>query len=139
MTFDTYKTTDLYEFVKLCQYTNQILRDVKSKFRNINREEYESISKDNLNNQKFNREQSNVSRFRFETSKSNLNNQEQMNRDMNQVSEFENQINAFICYNCDKSDHIARRCSTLKKMNLNNFVREIKKNTSDQDNELRKE
>ncbi len=57
---------------------------------------------------------------------------------MSQVFAFD-QVNAFICYNCDKSDYIARRCSAFRKMNLNNFVRKIKKNISDQDNELRKE
>ncbi len=58
---------------------------------------------------------------------------------MSQAFEFENQINAFICYKCDKSDHIARCFLALRKMNLNNFVEEIEKNTSDQDNESRKE
>ncbi len=57
---------------------------------------------------------------------------------MNQVLKFE-QINAFIYYNCDKFDHIARQYLVSKKMNFNNFVKEIKKNTSDQDVESRKE
>ncbi len=57
---------------------------------------------------------------------------------MNQVFEFE-QVNAFICYNYDKSDHIARRCSALRKINLNNFVKEIKKDTSEQDVESKKD
>ncbi len=58
---------------------------------------------------------------------------------MCQVLEFENQINACICYNCDKSDHIARRCLVSRKMNFNNFVKKIEKNIPDQDNESRKE
>ncbi len=57
---------------------------------------------------------------------------------MIQVLEFE-QVNAFICYNCDKSDHLARRYSAFKKMNLNNFVRKIKKNISEQDVESKKD
>jgi hypothetical protein len=144
LVFDIYKTIDLYEFARLCQFTDQTLRDVNIKFRNI-REEHEeheeSVSRNNMNNQESSREQSNVSdsRFRSETSKSNSNNQKLNNREMSQVSEFENQINAFICYNCDKFDHIARRCTALRKMNLNNFVREIEKNILDQDNESRKE
>ncbi len=52
---------------------------------------------------------------------------------MSQVFEFENQINAFICYNCDKSDHIARRCLVSRKMNLNNFVRKIDEDQSKKD------
>ncbi len=67
-----------------------------------------------------------------------MNNQKSNNREMSQVSEFENQINAFTCYNCNKSDHITRRYLVSKKMNSNNFVREIKKNTLNQNVELRK-
>ncbi len=139
LAFDIYKAIDLYEFVKLCQFTDQTLRDVNIKFRNV-REEYEedyeeSISRENFNNQESSREQSNAFRSRSETSKSN---QKSNNREMSQVLEFE-QVNAFICYNCDKPDHIARRCLVSKKMNLNNFVREIEKNTPDQDNESKKE
>ncbi len=113
------------------------------KVKNINRDEYEeSVLRKNFNNQESNREQSNISsfKFRFETFKSNVNNnQKSNNREMNQALEFENQINAFICYNCDKSDYIARRCLVSRKLNLNNCVRKIKKNISDQDNESRKE
>ncbi len=58
---------------------------------------------------------------------------------MIQVLKFENQINAFICYNCDKFNHIARRYLVSRKMNLNSFVRKIEKNISDQDNESKKE
>jgi hypothetical protein len=124
-----YKAIDLYEFVKLCQYIDQTLRDVKSKFRNINREEYEeSISRDNLNNQKSNREQSNASKFRSETLKS----QESNNREMSKTFDFD-QVNAFICYNCDKSDHMTRNCIVLRKMNSNSYVKDIKKNQSEQD------
>ncbi len=50
---------------------------------------------------------------------------------MNQVFEFENQINAFICYNCDKFDHIVRRCLVSRKINLNNFVRKIDEDQSE--------
>jgi hypothetical protein len=141
LTFDIYKTIDLYKFARLCQFIDQTLRDMNIKFKNINRDEYErSALRENFNNQESSREQSNVFdfRFRFETSKSNSNNQKSNNREMSQVLAF-NQVNAFICYNCDKSDHIARRCFAFKKMNSNNFVRKIEKNTSDQDNESKKE
>ncbi len=130
----------MYKFARLCQFIDQTLRDVNIKFKNINRDEYEeSTLRKNFNNQKSSREQSNASRSRFETSKSNLNNQKQINREINQALEFENQINAFIYYNCDKSDHIARRCIVSKKMNSNNFVRKIKKNTIDQKIESKKD
>ncbi len=75
LAFDIYKIIDLYEFVKLCQFIDQILRDVNIKFRNV-REEYEkdyeeSISRKNFNNQESSSEQSNAFKFRFETFKSN--------------------------------------------------------------------
>jgi hypothetical protein len=136
--FDIYKTIDLYEFARLCQFIDQTLRDVNIKFRNIREEYEESTLKENFNNQVSSREQSNEFKLRSETFKLNANNQSSNNREMSQVFAFD-QINAFICYNCDKSDHIARRCSALRKMNLNSFVREIEKNISDQDNESRKE
>jgi hypothetical protein len=53
---------------------------------------------------------------------------------MSQALEFENQINAFICYNCDKSDHIARRCLVSRKMNFNSFVREIDEDQTEEEN-----
>jgi hypothetical protein len=54
LTSNIYKTIDLYEFARLCQFIDRTLRDVNSKARNINRDEYEeseSTSRNNLNNQ----------------------------------------------------------------------------------------
>ncbi len=103
-----------------------MLRDVNTKFKNIKKEYEESILKKIFNNQKSSREQSNASnsKFRFETFKSNANNQNSNNCEISQVFEFD-QINAFIYYNCDKTDHIARVYRVFRKMNLNNFVRKI--------------
>jgi hypothetical protein len=135
LTSDIYKTIDLYEFVRLCQFIDQTLRDVDNKARNINRDEYEkseSISRNNLNNQESSRDQSNTLRSRFQTSASS--------RASIQAS-IEEQVNAFNCYNCEKSEHLARNCKVSKKLNSNNFVREIEKNVSNDDdqNESRKE
>ncbi len=38
LTSNIYKTINLYEFVRLCQFTNQTLRDVNSKIRNVSRD-----------------------------------------------------------------------------------------------------
>ncbi len=133
--FDIYKTIDLYEFARLCQFIDQTLRDVNIKFRNIREEYEESIFRRNFNNQKSNREQSNISksRFWFETFKSNVNNNQKLiNRKMNEFFVFD-QVNAFICYNYDKVDHITRNFQVSRKMNLNNLMRKIKKNVLDQD------
>ncbi len=86
-----------------------------------------------MNNQESNREQLNVSkaRFRSQTFKSNSNNQKLNNDEMSQVLKFD-QVNAFICYNCDKTNHIVWLCRVLRKINFNNFVKDIKKNISNQ-------
>ncbi len=136
---DIYKAIDLYEFVRLCQFIDQTLRNVNNKARNINRDEYEkskSTSKNNLNNQESSnqesfRDQSNTLKSRFQTSASL--------RAFTQAS-IEEQVNAFNCYNCEKSEHLARNCKVSKKFNSNNFVREIEKNVSNDDdqNESRK-
>ncbi len=128
--FDIYKTIDLYEFARLCQFIDQMLRDMNTKFRNIREEYEESILRENLNNQESSREQTNTSDWRFwsEISKSN---QKSNNREMSQVFAFD-QVNAFICYNCDKSNHITRRCSALRKINLNSFVRKIDEDQSEE-------
>jgi hypothetical protein len=138
LTIESYKTIDLHEFVKMCRYTDQILRDVNNKSR---REEFFSdaarddevivIVNSNQNHQNNDRL---ISRSRFEISKSS-------SRAATQSSS-ENQVNFINCYNCEKSDHYFRNCRQLRKMNSNNFVREIEKNVSSQENlesESRKE
>ncbi len=137
---DIYKAIDLYEFARLCQFIDQTLRDVDNKAKNINRDEYEeseSISKNNLNNQESSnqesfRDQSNTLRFRSQTSVSFR---------VSIQASIEEQVNAFNCYNCEKSEHLARNCKASKKLNSNSFVREIEKNVSNDDdqNESKKE
>jgi hypothetical protein len=121
-----YKTIDLHEFAKMCRYIDQTLRDVNNKFKNIKedfnndveREEIIVIVNSNQNNQNSNRS---ISRSRFEISESEF---ESNFRAITQSSS-ENQVNFINCYNCEKSDHYSRNCRQLKKMNLNNFVREM--------------
>jgi hypothetical protein len=123
----SYKVIDLHEFVKMCKYMNQTLRDVNNKFKNI-KEDFEDNADDatrneeviiivnsNQDNQNNNRS---TSRSRCEISelKSNF-------RAITQSSE--NQMNSLNCYNCEKSKHFSRNCRQFKKINLNNFVREM--------------
>jgi hypothetical protein len=118
---ESYKATDLHEFVKMCRYTDQILRDVNNKSR---REEFFSDAARNdevtvivNSNQTQNNDRS-ISRSRFEISELESN-----SRAITQSSE--NQVNFINCYNCEKLDHFFRNCRQLRKMNSNNFVREI--------------
>jgi hypothetical protein len=114
-------TKSLHEFVKMCRYIDQTLRNVNNKFGNIRddfandveREEIIVIVNSNQNNDR------SISHSRFETSEFESN-----SRAITQSS-FENQVNIINCYNCEKSDHYSRKCRQFRKMNLNNFVREI--------------
>jgi hypothetical protein len=79
----------------------------------------------NFNQDNQNVDQS-ISRFRFETSES-----ESSSRAITQSSE--NQVNFINCYNCEKLDHFFRNCRQLRKMNSNNFVREMNVQKRDDD------
>jgi hypothetical protein len=121
LTIESYKAIDLHEFVKMCRYTNQILRNVNNKSRreefsdDVEREEVIVILNSNQNNDR------SISRSRFETSESEF---ESNFRAITQSSS-ENQMNSVNCYNCEKSDHYSRNCRQLKKMNSNSFVRKM--------------
>jgi hypothetical protein len=132
-----YKAIDLHEFAKMCRYTNQTLRDVNNKSR---REEFSSdVARDekvivivNLNQNNQNNDRS-TSRSRFEIFESS-------SRAITQSSSFENQVNTINCYNCEKFDHFSRNYRQSRKMNSNNFVREMnvheKNDSSSQKNNL---
>ncbi len=121
LTIESYKATDLHEFVKMCRYTNQILKNMNNKsrreefFNDAEREEIIIIVNSNQNNDR------SISRLRFEISESEL---ESNSRAITQSSS-ENQMNSVNCYNCEKSDHYSRNCRQFRKMNSNNFVREM--------------
>jgi hypothetical protein len=123
LAIESYKAIDLHEFAKMCRYTNQTLRDVNNKFRNIRedfaneaeREEITVIVNSNQNNDR------SISRSRFEISEF----ESELSSRATTQSSFENQVNIINCYNCEKLEHFFRNCRQLKKMNLNNFVREM--------------
>jgi hypothetical protein len=119
---ESYKTIDLHEFAKMCRYTNQILRDVNNKSR---REEiFSSAARDEEiivivnSNQIHQNNDKSSSRSRFEIFEF-----ESSSRAITQSSE--NQVNFINCYNCKKFDHFFRNCRQFRKMNSNNFVREM--------------
>jgi hypothetical protein len=68
---ESYKATDFHEFVKICRYTNQILRNVNNKSRreefsdDVEREKIIVIVNSNQINQNVDRS---ISRSRFEIS-----------------------------------------------------------------------
>jgi hypothetical protein len=74
------------------------------------------IANSNQNNQINQNADKSISRSRFEISESS-------SRAITQSSE--DQMNSLNCYNCEKSEHFFRNCRQLRKMNSNNFVREM--------------
>jgi hypothetical protein len=139
LAIESYKATDLHEFVKMCRYTDQKLWDVDNKsrreefFNDAERDEEVIVIVNSNQNNQINQINQNVdrsiSRSRFEISESN-------SRAITQSSE--NQMNSFNCYNCEKFEHFFRNCRQFRKsMNLNNFVREMnvhEKNDSSMNN-----
>jgi hypothetical protein len=126
---ESYKIIDLHEFVKMCRYTNQTLKNVDNKSK---REEFFSdaardkevtvIVNSNQNNQINQNADKSISRSRFEIFESSF-------RAITQSSE--NQMNSLNCYNCEKFDHFFRNCRQFRKMNSNSFVREMKVHKKD--------
>jgi hypothetical protein len=142
LAIELYKATDLHEFVKMCRYTNQTLRNVNNKFKNI-KKNFENNVDDAARNEKIivivNSNQNNdrsISRSRFEISESEF---ESNSRAITQSSS-KNQVNFINYYNCEKSDHYSRNCRQSRKMNSNNFVRKMnvheKNDSSSQKNNL---
>jgi hypothetical protein len=133
----SYKATDLHEFVKMCRYIDQTLRDVNNKSR---REEFFSdaardeevivIVNLNQNNQINQNADRSTLRSRFEISESS-------SRATTQSSS-ENQVNFINCYNCEKLDHFFRNCRQLRKMNSNSFVRKMNVHERDDDSSSQK-
>ncbi len=135
---ESYKATDLHEFVKMCRCTNQILRNVNNKSRReeffsdaARNEEFTVIVNSNQNNQINQNADKSISRSSFEISESS-------SRAITQSSK--DQMNNLNCYNCEKSEYFFRNCRQLKKMNSNSFVREMnvheKDDSSSQKNNL---
>jgi hypothetical protein len=125
LVIESYKATDLHEFVKMCRYTNQTLRNVNNKFKNI-KEDFENNADDVTRNEEIivivNSNQDNQNNDRS-TSRSRFEISEQSFRAIIQSSE--DQMNSLNCYNCEKFDHFFRNCRQFRKMNSNNFVRKM--------------
>jgi hypothetical protein len=126
LAIESYKATDLHEFAKMCRYTDQTLRDVDNKSRNV-RGGFGGnagsaargggvtvIVNPNQSNQNNDRS---TPRPRFGISGPS-------SRAAIQSSSG-NQVNIINCYNCGKLGHFSRNCRQLRKMNSNSFVREM--------------
>jgi hypothetical protein len=125
LVIESYKVIDLHEFVKMCKYTNQTLKNVNNKFKNIREDFVNDFEREEVivivnSNQTQNNNRS-ISRSRFEIFES----ESESNSLAITQSSSENDINFINCYNCEKSDYFFRNCRQFRKINLNNFVREM--------------
>jgi hypothetical protein len=94
---------------------NNKFKNIKEDFvNNAEREEIIVIVNSNQNADK------SISRSRFEIFEFEF---ESNSRAITQSSD--DQMNSLNCYNCEKSEHFSRNCRQFKKMNSNNFVREM--------------
>ncbi len=115
LVIESYKATDLHEFIKMCRYTNQTFKNVNNKFKNI-REDFE----DNADDATRNKEVIVI----VDSNQDNQNNDRSTSRSRFEISEFESnfraitqsskdQMNSLNCYNCEKSEHFSRNCRQI--------------------------
>jgi hypothetical protein len=72
LVIESYKATDLHEFVKMCRYTDQTLKNVDNKFKNIREDFVNNVEREEVivtvNSNQINENiDKAISRFRFET------------------------------------------------------------------------
>jgi hypothetical protein len=108
---EMFEIIELHAFARKCQYTNQMLRDVKSKTRYRDEAIEASFSTDERSNQQI--DQSDES-FRQQTLALAFNQQIRVIIASSQArSSTFDQINSFICYNCEKLSHMIKYCRSL--------------------------
>jgi hypothetical protein len=126
---ESFKIIELHAFARKCQYTNQMLRNVKNKSRY--REAIEASASDN---EKMNlladqlNTQSEKS-FRQQTLASKFNQSFRVIIASSQArSSTSDQINSFICYNCEKLSYMIKFCRSL----LNSRIQKISEKISEE-------
>lgn len=102
LTSETYRATNLYEFAKLCQFTDQTLRDVDVKYRTRGTEETSPESTTAT--------ASNPPRSQSFEPKQRENTPSRTPQPRTSSQAPQGQINEFTCYNCQGRGHMARDC-----------------------------
>lgn len=100
---ETYRATDLYEFAKLCQFTDQTLRDVDVKYRARG----SGGTSQGLTTTTAASNPPRAQGFGF-NQRENTPSGTPQPRAMSQAPQ--GQINEFTCYNCQGRGHMARDC-----------------------------
>jgi hypothetical protein len=106
-----FEIIELHVFVEKCQYTDQMFKDVESKTRYRDEAIETSFSTDERSNQQI--DQSDES-FRQQTSILAFDQSFRVIIVSSQAQTFNSdQMNTFICYNCEKSSHMIKHCRSL--------------------------
>jgi hypothetical protein len=123
-----FEIIELHAFARKCQYTNQMLKDVKNKSRyrevieaSASNNEKKNLLADQLNTQS-------DESFRQHTFALAFNQQIRIIIALSQArSSTSNQINSFICYNYEKLSHMIKYCRSL----LNSRIQKITEKIND--------
>jgi hypothetical protein len=108
---ESFEIIELLAFARKCQYTNQVLRDVESKTR-YRDEAIEAIFlTDERSNQQVDQSDE---LFRQQTLASAVDQSFRIIIALSQArTSIFDQMNTFICYNCEKSRHMIKHCRSL--------------------------
>jgi hypothetical protein len=121
-----FEVIELHAFARKCQYTDQMLRDVESKTRYRDEAIEASFSTDEKSNQQI--DQSDES-FRQQTLVFAFDQQIRIIIASSQARlSTSDQINSFICYNCEKLSHMIKYCRSL----LNSRIQKITEKIDDE-------
>jgi hypothetical protein len=118
-----FEIIELHAFARKCQYTDQMLRDVESKTRYRDEAIEASFSTDERSNQQI--DQSDES-FRQQTLALAFDQQIRVIIVSSQAqTSISDQINTFICYNCEKSNYMIKHCRSLSTSRIHEIIDEI--------------
>jgi hypothetical protein len=121
-----FEIIELHAFARKCQYTDQVLRDVKNKSRYR-----EAIEASASGNEKRNllADQSNTQSGESSRQQTLALAFDQQIRVIIASSQAQTsifgQINTFICYNCEKSGHMVKHCRSLSTSRIHEIIDEI--------------
>jgi hypothetical protein len=104
LTSEAYKATDLHEFARLCQFTDQTLRNVESKSTRDRGFEYEFSSAERESTSAVNQRENTPAA----SSTERIISVPQSNNWRASSQASAEQINEFRCYNCNELEHMSR-------------------------------
>jgi hypothetical protein len=118
-----FEIIELHAFARKCQYTDQVLKDVENKTRYRDEAIEASFSTDERSNHQI--DQSDES-FRQQISISAFDQSFRIIIASSQAqTSISDQMNTFICYNCEKSSHMIKHCRSLSTSRIQKIIERI--------------